>query len=42
LIDGRLFQQAAALALAPERGVLVLEGGEEDWRHTGVRREALH
>jgi ERCC4-type nuclease len=41
LIDGRLFQQAAALALAPERAVLVLEGRDQDWRDTGVRREAL-
>ena len=41
LIDGRLFHQAAALASAPERGVLVLEGCDEDWRDTGVRREAL-
>jgi ERCC4-type nuclease len=41
LIDGRLFHQTAALALAPERAVLVLEGCEEDWRGTGVRREAL-
>jgi ERCC4-type nuclease len=41
LIDGRLFQQATALASAPERAVLVLEGGEQDWRDTGVRREAL-
>ena len=41
LIDGRLFQQAAALALAPERSVLVLEGRDQVWRDTGVRREAL-
>jgi len=41
LIDGRLFHQTAALALAPERAVLVLEGCEQDWRDTGVRREAL-
>jgi len=41
LIDGRLFHQTAALALAPERAVLVLEGCEEDWRGTCVRREAL-
>ena len=41
LIDGRLFQQAAALALAPERAVLTLEGREQEWRATGVRREAL-
>jgi ERCC4-type nuclease len=41
LIDGRLFQQTAALALAPERAVLALEGCDEDWRDTGVRREAL-
>jgi ERCC4-type nuclease len=41
LIDGRLFQQAAALALGPERGVLVLEGRDQEWRDTGVRREAL-
>ena len=41
LIDGRLFQQAAALALAPERAVLVLEGRDQEWRDTGVRREAL-
>jgi len=41
LIDGRLFRQAAALALAPERAVLVLEGRDQDWRDTGVRREAL-
>jgi DNA excision repair protein ERCC-4 len=41
LIDGRLFRQAAALALARERAVLVLEGRDMDWRDTGVRREAL-
>ncbi len=41
LIDGRLFRQAAALALAPERAVLVLEGCAQDWRETGVRREAM-
>ncbi len=41
LIDGRLFHQAAALASAPERPVLVLEGCDQDWRDTGVRREAL-
>ena len=41
LIDGRLFQQAAALALAPERAVLALEGRDQEWRDTGVRREAL-
>jgi ERCC4-type nuclease len=41
LIDGRLFHQAAALALAPERAVLVLEGCDKDWYDTGVRREAL-
>jgi DNA excision repair protein ERCC-4 len=41
LIDGRLFQQAAALALAPERAVLVLEGCDQEWHDTGVRREAL-
>ena len=41
LIDGRLFQQAAALALAPERAVLTLEGRDQEWRDTGVRREAL-
>jgi ERCC4-type nuclease len=41
LIDGRLFPQAAALALAPERAVLILEGCGQDWRDTGVRREAL-
>ena len=41
LIDGRLFQQAAALALAPERAVLTLEGREQEWCATGVRREAL-
>jgi ERCC4-type nuclease len=41
LIDGRLFQQAAALALTPERAVLALEGPDQEWRDTGVRREAL-
>lgn len=41
LIDGRLFHQAAALAFAPERAVLVLEGCDKDWHETGVRREAL-
>ncbi len=41
LIDGRLFHQAAALANAQERAVLVLEGCDQDWRDTGVRREAL-
>jgi DNA excision repair protein ERCC-4 len=41
LIDGRLFAQAAALALAPERAVLILEGCDQAWRDTGVRREAL-
>lgn len=41
LIDGRLFHQAAALAMAPERAVLMLEGCDDDWRETGVRREAL-
>jgi DNA excision repair protein ERCC-4 len=41
LIDGRLFRQAAALALVPERAVLVLEGCDTDWHDTGVRREAL-
>ena len=41
LIDGRLFHQATALALAPERAVLVLEGRDQEWRDTGVRREAL-
>ncbi len=41
LIDGRLFRQAAALAMAPERAVLVLEGGDKDWHDTGVRREAV-
>jgi DNA excision repair protein ERCC-4 len=40
LIDGRLFRQAAVLALAPERAVLILEGCEQAWRDTGVRREA--
>jgi len=41
LIDGRLFRQAAALALAPERAVLVVEGYHRGWLDTGVRREAL-
>jgi ERCC4-type nuclease len=41
LVDGRLFRQAAALAAAPERAVLVLEGGEKDWQATGVRYEAV-
>lgn len=41
LIDGRLFRQAAALATAPKRAVLVLEGCGEDWGDTGVRSEAL-
>ena len=41
LIDGRLFHQAATLAIAPERAVLVLEGCDKDWGDTGVRREAL-
>lgn len=41
LIDGRLFHQAAALAIGPERAVLVLEGCDKDWHDTGVRREAL-
>lgn len=41
LIDGRLFRQAAALAAAPYRAMLVLEGTEADWQATGVRREAL-
>jgi ERCC4-type nuclease len=41
LIDGRLFHQAAALAGAPERTVLLLEGTGAAWRETGVRREAL-
>jgi ERCC4-type nuclease len=41
LIDGRLFRQAAALATAPRRAVLVLEAGGEDWGDTGVRSEAL-
>jgi len=41
LIDGRLFHQAAALAAAPERTVLLLEGSGAEWRETGVRREAL-
>ena len=41
LIDGRLFRQAAALATAPKRAVLVLETSGEDWGKTGVRSEAL-
>lgn len=41
LIDGRLFRQVAALAVAPERAVLVLEGRDQEWRDTGVRREAI-
>ncbi len=40
LIDGRLFRQAAALATAPQRALLILEGCDQDWRDTGVRREA--
>ena len=41
LIDGRLFRQAAALAMAPERAVLVLEGSDKDWQDIGVRHEAV-
>ncbi|HSB82172.1 MAG TPA: ERCC4 domain-containing protein [Candidatus Methylomirabilis sp.] len=41
LIDGRLFRQAAALATAPKRAVMVLEACGEDWGDTGVRSEAL-
>jgi DNA excision repair protein ERCC-4 len=41
LIDGRLFRQAAALARAPTRAVLIVEACGEDWSDTGVRREAL-
>jgi ERCC4-type nuclease len=41
LIDGRLFRQVAVLALAPERAVLMVEGRDQEWRDTGVRREAL-
>jgi len=41
LIDGRLFRQAASLAAAPERAVLVLEGGDKDWQDTGVRHESI-
>jgi DNA excision repair protein ERCC-4 len=41
LIDGRLFRQAAALAMTPKRAVLVLEACGEDWGEAGVRREAL-
>ena len=41
LIDGRLFEQTAALASAPERAVLILEGTGKDWPKTGVRRESV-
>lgn len=41
LIDGRLFRQVATLAVAQERAVLVLEGRDQEWRDTGVRREAI-
>jgi ERCC4-type nuclease len=41
LIDGRLFRQVAALALAPERAALIIEGDHQAWHDTGVRREAL-
>jgi len=41
LIDGRLFSQASRLVQATERPAYILQGDGEEWRSTGVRREAL-
>jgi len=39
--DGRLFSQACKLAVAPQRGVIVLEGVSQDLAKIGVKREAM-
>lgn len=39
--DGRLFSQACRLAVAPERGVIILEGTAADLAVGGMRREAV-
>jgi DNA excision repair protein ERCC-4 len=41
VIDGRLFRQMTHLSSLPLRGILILEGGSADFKHSGVRREAL-
>ena len=41
IIDGRMFKQAAYLAGAKQRGVLILEGTGKDLAETNIRREAL-
>ncbi len=41
VIDGRLFRQMTRLAMAPQKGVLELEGRSRDLHNTGIRREAI-
>ena len=41
VIDGRLFKQMTQLAIAPLKGVLILEGRSRDLQRNGIRREAL-
>jgi ERCC4-type nuclease len=41
VIDKRLFRQAARLATAEGRGVLILEGGMQDLIESGLSRESL-
>jgi ERCC4-type nuclease len=41
VIDGRLFQQAARLAEAPQRAVFVIEGTAADLASTGIQRPSL-
>ena len=41
VIDGRLFRQAARLATAADRGVVILEGGAQDLTRSGMSRESL-
>ncbi len=39
--DGRLFRQAAQLALASAQPVIILEGNANDLKATGMKREAI-
>ncbi|MBC2709755.1 MAG: nuclease [Desulfosarcina sp.] len=41
VIDGNFFRQMTKLAIAPLKGVLILEGSSRDLQRIGVRREAL-
>jgi ERCC4-type nuclease len=41
VIDRRLFKQAARLAVAAERGVIILEGGGRELAESGMSRESL-